>query len=70
MQIDFCGFGGYVDKMGYDLSLTRAAIAPIPGVLKAIRRAGALIDRRSNENGHADSVLHGRKQNKGRAGPS
>ena len=42
-QVDFCGPGGYVDAMGYDLSLTRSGLAPTQRVLAAARQAGLQI---------------------------
>jgi biuret amidohydrolase len=37
MQHDFCGQGGYVDRMGYDIGLTSRAIAPMKAVLETVR---------------------------------
>jgi nicotinamidase-related amidase len=42
-QVDFCGEGGYVEAMGYDISLTRAGLAPTAIVLDACRKAGMMI---------------------------
>lgn len=40
MQTDFCGKGGYVDMMGYDLNNTRRAIEPIKALLALCRDLG------------------------------
>jgi nicotinamidase-related amidase len=42
-QVDFCGKGGYVDTMGYDLELTRAGLEPTARVLEVLRPLGFTI---------------------------
>lgn len=43
MQTDFCGKGGYIDLLGYDLSASRACIEPISRVLTAFRQGGYMV---------------------------
>lgn len=42
-QTDFCGPGGYVDAMGYDLNLTRSGVEPTRHLMAAWRARGGLV---------------------------
>ena len=53
-QHDFCGKGGYVDQMGYDLSLTRRGIGPTRAVLEACRAIPGFLIIHTREGHKAD----------------
>ena len=42
-QTDFCGPGGYVDAMGYDLNLTRSGVEPTRRLLASWRNHGGFV---------------------------
>ena len=42
-QTDFCGPGGYVERMGYDISLTRAGLPATQRLLEHVRALGMLV---------------------------
>ena len=42
-QVDFCGPGGYVDTMGYDIGLTRAGLPGAAAMLAHARSTGMFV---------------------------
>jgi biuret amidohydrolase len=53
-QKDFCGRGGYVDAMGYDIALTRQGIGPTSEILALCRRVPGFTIIHTREGHRAD----------------
>ncbi len=53
-QVDFCGPGGYVDRMGYDINLTRAGLPGTAAMLEHARATGMLVVH--TREGHAPDL--------------
>jgi len=53
-QVDFCGVGGYVDRMGYDIELTRAGLPATARLLEHARATGMTVIH--TREGHAPDL--------------
>lgn len=40
MQVDFCGHGGWIDRRGFDIEITRQPIAPMQRLFDKLRAVG------------------------------
>jgi nicotinamidase-related amidase len=53
-QVDFCGKGGYVERMGYDIGLTRAGLPATAALLAHARATGMTVIH--TREGHAPDL--------------
>lgn len=56
MQHDFCGVGGYVDAMGYEINVMRSVIEPLQETLECVRRQPGMMVIHTRE-GHRPELV-------------